>query len=233
MKTFTEGISSLAASFILFTLLALGMVMTYLLSTGQEGRANQVLSTKAFYVTQAGIEYAIKKVYDGESEIVASPGLNFGPGSFTVGRSGRTLTITGTVGQAVQTYAVDSPTEADCTALDVTNLNLHDHDREVSGITFRKICLTQLTIDRMSFGWQPDDGEHLERIRIENSTIYDNPSGVVSGTVIDVADYTTTSNGNQVINDIEWNADMEDKAVTMTFIMGDGSSVSASFTTDD
>ncbi|MDO8526400.1 MAG: hypothetical protein Q7T03_01790 [Deltaproteobacteria bacterium] len=235
MKTFNKkgGISTIAALLTLLSLVAMGAVISYLVSAGEESRANHFLSTQAMYVTQGGIEHAVKKIYDGEDEIIVPPGKAFGNGSFTVSRSGLTLTVTGTVGDAVRVHKVDSPTEADCTLIDVTNANLSHDGKTVASITFRKICLATITIDKMLFTWVSDNAERLKQIKIESSTIYDNPAGAPSGTLLDVADYTVLNGNNNVINKIEWNSDMEDKTITMTFTMADGTTKSATFEVDD
>jgi len=235
MKTFADirGLSTLAALLVLLGLAAMGLVMTYLVATGEQSRAQNLLSTQAFYVTQAGIEYAIKRVYDGQSEVVTPPGITFGRGSFTVSRNSRTLIVVGTVGDAVRQHQIDSPTEADCTALDVSNIEVKDHDQTISRIHFRKICLTQISIRQMRFSWVPDGGERLQRIRIESETLYDNPAGALSGTTLDVIDYTVTGGGNKVINEIQWDSSIEDTVMTMTLMLGDGTSKIVSFTAED
>lgn len=232
MKTSNDsrGLSTLAALLVLLGLAAMGLVMTYLVATGEQSRARHLLSTQAFYGVQGGIEYAIKRVYDGDNELVPPPGIAFGRGSFTVSRNGRTLTISSAVGDAVRQHQIDSPTEADCTLLDLDNVALRDRGRVVSGIHLRKICLAQMSIQQMQFSWVPDGGERLQRIRIESETIYDNPAGALSGTPLDVIDYTVSGGQNNVINEIGWDSSIEDKVVTMTLMLGDGTSKIVSFT---
>ena len=155
--------------------------------------------------------------------------VSFGGGTFTISQAARTITVTGTVGDAVRSHSVDSPTEADCTLIDTSNYNLsHDGD-DISSITFRKICLTQITVTQMQFSWDPDGAERIERIRIESTTIYNNPAGAPSGTLLDVADYTATTGNNNVINDIEWDNDMEGKTVTMTWTFADNTTKTVTF----
>ncbi|OGQ47887.1 MAG: hypothetical protein A3H42_03195 [Deltaproteobacteria bacterium RIFCSPLOWO2_02_FULL_46_8] len=224
-----KGVSTLAALFTLLSLVAMGVVISYLVAQGSEGRINHLASTDAFYVTQAGIEYGVRKIYEASSPVVNPPGINFGNGSFTISQVGRTLTVTGTVGNAVRVYKVDSPTQADCTLIDTSNYNLQDHEETVSQITFRKICLVSITIDKMQFDWVANGGERLKKIKIESSTIYDNPTGSPSGTLLDTADYTATTGSNNVINRIEWDSNMEGKTMTMTWTFTDSSTKSVTF----
>ncbi len=81
----------------------------------------------------------------------------------------------------------------------------------------------------MQFSWDPDGAERIERIRIESTTIYNNPAGAPSGTLLDVADYTATTGNNNVINDIEWDNDMEGKTVTMTWTFADNTTKTVTF----
>jgi len=233
MKTFNKGISTIATLLMLMSLTVIGLVLAYLVSAGLESRNNYLLSQQAFYVTQAGIEHAVKKIYEGESETVSPPGKVFGTGSFTVSRSGRTLTVTGTVHNTVRVHNVDSPTQAECMTIEIENFNLQQNETVISQVTFRKVCLTSITINQMTLSWTPDNGERLKKIRIENATIYDNPAGSSSGTLLDTADYTTPVGNNNVINKIEWDSSMEDKEITITFYMGDASTDSTFLTADD
>lgn len=223
------GVSVVAAMLMLLSLMAMGGVISYMVAIGEESRATQLSSAQALYVTQAGIEYAVKRIYDGLSEIVNPPGQTFSNGSFTVSRSGLTLTITGTVGNAVRVHKVDSPTQADCNILDVSNADLGGGDKELKHIYFRKNCLPQIVVDKMQFSWTPDGGQKLKEIKIEENKVYDNPIGVNSGTIIDIADFVAINNNNNVINHVKFDASIEDVIMTMTFHMGDGTTKTATF----
>ena len=223
------GVSVVAAMLMLLSLMALGGVISYLVAVGEESRGAQLSSAQALYVTQAGIEYAVKRIYDGQSEIVNPPGQTFGNGSFTVSRSGLTLTATGIVGSATRVHKVDSPTQADCTVLDVSNADLGGDDKELKHIYFRKSCLVQLVIDKMTFSWTPDGGQKVKEIKIEEARVYDNPAGAPSGTLLEIADYVASNDNNNVINHVKFNADIEDVVMTMTFHLGDGTTKTATF----
>lgn len=234
MKTFSNrGVSSIAAALTLLVLAALGAVLTYLVAAGSVGRMHHVSQEQALYVTQAGIEWAVKRVYDQQSEIAAPPGISFAGGAFTVERDGRTLTITGTVGDAVRAHSVDSPTEADCTEIDTSNVNLGANDTRIQQIQFRKICLTTTTIVQWQLSWTPDNGERLTEIRVENLTLYTNPLGATSGTLLETTDYVMTNPNTNVINRIQFDSNMENKEVTLSFIMADTSVKTVTFETED
>ncbi len=235
MKIFSEnfqrGISTIAAALTLLILVAMGGVITYLVAAGSARRADHVSSAQALYVTQAGIEHAVKKVYDQQNEIVPPPGINFAGGSFTVSRSGKTLTVTATVGNAVRVHSIDSPTQADCTVIDTSNVNLTHSGKRIQGINFRKVCLTTTTVDKMQLTWQ--NSHKIKEIKIENAIVYTNPAGASSGTLLEIADYTMTNGNNNVINWFEFSGDMEEQDITLSFIMGDGSTKTVTFETPD
>lgn len=233
MKNFNEqgAVSIIAALLALVSLLAMGSVIVFLSASNQTSRANYLSSNYALYVTQAGIEYAVKKVWDGESEIVNPPGLAFGKGTFTVSRSGRTLTVTGTVGNAVRQYKVDSPTEADCTDIDISNVEANDEN--VTHLYFNKICLQQITIDKVQLTWVPNNNQKLLEFKIESNKIYDDPVGVSSGTLIDTADYTVNNTNNNTINWIKFDNNIENTSFTMTWTMGDESTKTITFDVED
>ena len=226
------GISTIAALLTLLSLAAMGAVISYLVSAGEEGRANHLLSSQAFYVTQAGVEYAIKRVYDGQNEIVTAPGKTFGRGSFTVSRSGLTLTVTSTVGNATRVDKIDSPTQADCITIDASNVDSGD-GKDIKHIYLHKICLPQVVIDKMTISWVADGGQKMTLIQIESSKVLDNPTGVSSGTLNDIADYTISNGNNNVINHIKFKTSVSNTTMTMTLTMGDGTTKSATFNIEE
>lgn len=228
-----SGFSTLAALFTLLSLLAMGTAISYFTSINATSRANHLMGMQDFYIVQAGLEYSVKKIYEGQNGVVDPPGINFASGNFTVARDDRTLTVTGTLGPTVRSHQVESPTEADCNIIDVTNINLHEAGKRVSQVTFRKNCLASINVDKMQFTWTPDEGEKLQKIKIESLTAYNDPVGVPSGTIIDISNYIVTIPSNQVINIIEWDNSIEDQDITINFIMGDGTVKTATFTADD
>lgn len=228
-----KGISTIAALLMILSLASMGAVMAYMVSAGEHQRADAHSSWQALYVTQTGIEYAVKRIYDGQNEIVNPPGISFAGGSFTVSRSGLTLTITGTVGNAVRAHQVDSPTEADCITIDASNVDLHEDEKRLSNISFSKVCLPSVTIDKMQLSWVADSGQKVKKIRIESTNVYDNPAGASSGTLLETTNYTLTNPNNNVINRIDFNQSIEEVLMTLSFIMGDESVKTITFQVPD
>lgn len=220
-----KGFTTLAALLTLLSLMAMGGVIAFLAASGQESRINHLTSVQAFYVTQAGIEYALRKKYEGGSDVI-SPAVNFGEGSFQSSKSGIILTVTGTVGNAVRSYKIDSPTESDCFDVDVNSANLVDDDTRITNILTRKSCGSSITIDKMTLTWENlIPVATLIKIRIENSNVYNDPSGgTTTGNEIDITNYTIDNEATHVITFIEWNNAIDASGiVNITFTMTDDS----------
>lgn len=227
-----RGFSTLAALLTLLSLLAMGGVVAFLVASGEYSRTNHLTATQAFYVTQAGIEYALNDVYqNGGTGEVASPGIDFGPGNFSSTKSGITVTVTGTVGDAVRSYSVDAPNESNCLDIDTQSATLVSADKRITNVLLKKVCLSSITIASMTLTWSSQGAEaKLNLIRIENSNIYSDASGVSSGTEVNVTDYTIDNGATHTITKIEFtNKIVKNTAadVTITFTMSDGSTANA------
>ena len=230
MKTFNDkGFSSIAAVAVMLLLSFFGFAVVGLVTTSQSTQGEQLFYDRAFYVAQAGLEYGMRKIYEGVSPVVASPGVTFGDGYFTIDRSGTLVTITAHDGNSQVSHSVTSPSQADCTSFDLSSVSLDTDGKNLKHITFQKICLEQTVLDKMNVSWTNPGSEKLKKIKAENSTLYDDPS-VTSGTLIELADYTVSGNGNNNINHFEFTDDMSGKTFTISFIMGDGSAESYTFT---
>ena len=207
------------------TLLSImGLTAAYLVASNFRGSADHVMATQAEYVTQAGLEYAVKKVWEGGDPVVTEPGKPFGRGNFLVDWTAQTLTVTGRVGNSVQRiHRITSPSQADCTIFDFTNMRLTGDGTRVTGIQFRKNCLPILVLDKVTVSWEPNDAsEKITQIKIEDDVSYSS-AGETSGTLLELADYTVAGINNVNMNKIDFNASMEGKVITMAFVMGDGS----------
>lgn len=208
-----------------------GLSIASLVTTSHAIHTDQLLYDRTFYVAQAGIEYAMRKIYDGLSPVVETP-LVFGNGSFTIGRDGRIVTVTATDGITQVVHSVTSPTQADCTNFYVENANLNDDGEKLQQIQFEKICLEEIVLDKMVVSWTNPGTEGLEKVRVESSTLYDQPA-VPNNETTELADYRANGNNRINFNEIRFSHDMEGKTFTIRFKMGDGSAESYTFTPDD
>ncbi len=224
------GLTIIAVVGIMVVLAFFGMAIAKLVATGHALRSDHALYETANMVTEAGIEYGIKKIYEANSAVVNEPGVSFGEGNFIISQSGRTLTVTGRVGEVSVARQVDSPTEADCTTINVSNVNVTGNNDKLSGIKFQKICLVQITLAKVNFSWVTDGGEKLKKIKVESSVIYNDSSGVTSGTLIDVTDYVVNNGSPNNMNSVDFNKDISGKTFNVIFTFGDGSVRQVTFT---
>ncbi|MEK7348158.1 MAG: hypothetical protein AABZ94_04745 [Candidatus Eisenbacteria bacterium] len=118
------GFSVVLVTATILVLLILGLAMVSLVSENSGLSVHHVQSSQAFYVAQAGLEYAVKKLGANPSwSGLPSPGKNVGPGSFTVAPpdtldengaplpAGRKrLVATGVVGEATRVLQIQIST---------------------------------------------------------------------------------------------------------------------------
>lgn len=229
------GATTIAFLAVIFSILGvMAASIVRMVTVTQVSRADHVSYQRAFGVNQAGIEYAVRRIYEGVSPAVAEPGISFGDGSFTIDRQGRTVTVTARAGASTVAHSVQSPTQADCTRIDVAGANLVSGGDRLTGIDFRKTCLEAVVLDQMVLSWTPlggddDDPETFDEVVVRGSTLYDEPD-VPSGTLVELADFTMTTNGNYNLTRIEFGQGMSGKTFTMTMTFGDGSTRTATFT---
>ncbi len=232
MKIFSEkGISALVTIGVMLVLSVMGFAVVSLVSTSHTLNTEQLVYDRAFYVTQAGLEYAMRKIYEGVSPVVASPGISFTGGAFTVTRQDRLITVTGNYGASRVVHQVTSPSQADCTEFDVGNADLASNGTRLQHIQMQKICLETAVLDKIRVSWTNPGSEGLTKVRIENSTIYDQPP-VPSDGLTELSDYLMSGNNLHNFNEINFTNNMEGKTFTIAFVFGDGSSESHTFTPD-
>lgn len=213
-----RGFAILGVLIAMLTLGFFGQSLVYMVGTYQDVIGNQLEFNTAFYESQAGLEYGLKKTYAGES---SAAGMNFGSGSFAVTEDASTITSVGRSGDAEVTQTIDKPKQKDCVNLDVGHADADD--KQLKHIQLSKNCLVQVMVDKVMFSWAPDNGERLKKIRIESDVVFNDPLGAVSGTLIDIADFVLTNPQVKNFNEIRFDTDMEGKTFTMTLVMGDGS----------
>jgi len=226
-----KGFTVLAAVGVMMILSIFGFYLSSIVTTASAVHTDTLVYDRSFYVNQAGLEYAMRKISEGVSAVVPPPGVSFAGGTFTVTHEGNIVTVTSTYGDSSVTHIVTSPSEADCTDFNVDNASLIGSGNTLNQIHFEKICLWRTTLDKVLFTWTPTGTEGLERIRVENSTLYHQPA-VLSGTITELADYVMYGGNQNNFNQIDFTGNMEGKDFTVTFILGDGSSETYEFSPD-
>lgn len=233
MRVFNNSGVSVVGAVVALALLSLfGLVVNYSLTFNANLTQNLVQYHQAFYVAQAGFEYALKKVGEAQSAVVASPGLTVGPGSFTISQANNLLTVTGNVGGRVSQQTMQIVTQANCAELDVEDANWKNGANIIQHVTLEKECdqLDQVVLDKVVLEWTGAQANELvTRIKVENTNNLFNP-GQPSETLLELINEPITGGSHAVFNDIEFNSNLRGRTFTMTAVMGDQSLLTATFT---
>lgn len=222
-------------------MLVLGMVLiagmgtgaVSLVSTLESSRTASMTKEQAFGLSQAGLEYAKERLTHGLSPVVAQQA--FGTGTFTVTADPVTNAVvsTGTVGTARAVHSITSNFSKNCTNLDTATA--HSAGPNLSSLKLGLLaCHQEAIITQWQLTWNPDLGERVTLLQVQGeqiTTLFDNPTGYPSGTVIDATDYVLAkANGVNPINKMQFNqAIPAGKTFFITLFFADGSQLTDSF----
>ncbi|MBI2067759.1 MAG: hypothetical protein HYT77_07085 [Deltaproteobacteria bacterium] len=227
-----RGFSILAFVGLMTVLGIFGLAITSLVTTSYSLRIDHIDQDRANFVNQAGIEYAMKKIYEGRSPVTGS--VRFGPGAFQVAQSGRSLRVSASVGEALVQHVVDLPRQAGCLDIDTSQSHTHYSGRELARIWLVKKCGQEVVLDKMKLSWSPDQGENFTKVRLSSvsqSRLYDAPPNVRSDTKIDLINATMIRNQQYKLKDIWFGVDMRNnRSFRLTLYFGDGSEKEVNFT---
>ena len=222
-----KGISVLISVGIMLVATMLGFVVATRVVTTSETHLGQLELDKAAAVNNAGMEYGLRKIYEGQTGTF--PSVDFAGGTFSGTRVGTLVTITANYKNSGVAHTVTSPSEADCTRFDVTNASLALGGTRLQQIQFEKICLPQTTLDKMIVSWTNPGVEGLTSVRVGSTTIYNLPP-VLNGITTELADFVLNSNNVQSFNEINFTSNMTGKQFTIVFVLLDGSNETYTFT---
>lgn len=223
-----KGISTFGIFVAILILSLASLAVLYNTIVGEVAKVDQWVKGQAFYIAQAGAEYAMKKIYAGTSPAVAEPGKSFANGTFIITYASPQVTVTGRIGNAKHILQFDEPDQADCITFDTASAQLDGNDK-IHHIYFEKTCLESLVIDKITLSWNPNGGQNCEKVRIENSYVYNDPTGLPSGSLFELSDYTVDNANNQDFSKIEFDSNINTSPLTqftLTVHFGDGSQTS-------
>lgn len=224
-----QGYSLIMVLIFMLVLAFMGNSLVSLFATSNKMSVGQWELDSAFEGAHAGLEYGYAQIFAGNSAAVSAPGKSIGNSNFTITEAATTLTSVGTFRSAQVTLQADKPKQKDCLYLDIANADVVNN--QLRHIQMSKVCLPQIAMDKFQISWIPDNGERLTTLRIEDDRLYDDPVGVLSGTILDVADYVMLHNNVNNYNDIDFNGSMVGKTFTIKIFMADGSETNgATFT---
>ncbi len=224
-----KGISVFGIFVAILILSLASFAALYTTVVGEIAKVDEWVKGQAFYIAQGGAEYAMKKIYASTTPAVAEPGKSFANGTFIITYASPLITITGRVGNAKHTIQFNEPDQADCVSFNTASAILDGNDK-IHHIYFTKTCLTQIVIDKITLSWSPNGGQKCKKVRIENTYVYNNPTGLGSGSLFELSDYTVTSASQQDFSKIEFDSNINTSPLTqftLTVQFGDGSQTSA------
>ncbi len=117
--------------------------------------------------------------------------------------------------------------QATTLAVNTANATRSGDNKEIRNVTLTNSSPSDSVIASMTISW--DGSPKIERIKIEGDTVWSksgpgSPSGTqVSGTQLNIQDYTLKAGEDEDIDNIKFTASMAGKSVTISLTMGDGS----------
>lgn len=226
-----KGVSVLGAVIVLVVLGIFGAAIVALVSTEQESRRLLLEKEQAFYAVQAGLEYAIREIKNGGNPVVTNKQIGRGTFTNVTNFAQHSITVTGRTGEVARTHTIDfNQFGGDCLGVNNDQVTVVGPNKtDMKANTLRKNCNNAITVDKFQFTWDPDNGEKITRIELENNTVYSDANGSPSGAVIDITDYVIDGGQAHQLNLVRFTGNMLNKSFVMTVFLNDGSYVTMSF----
>ena len=256
-----KGSSLIGALIILLIVGFTGATLVTMSSGNNAGSVNEMQTQQAFYGGHAGLEMARHDLYNGQNPVVVGQPLGTGALSISTTPSQGLVTVSSQVGQAKKTQTINANFGKDCVLLDTTQAaisNINDHD--LTGILLTKSCNAAAIASKMYVTWNWDScvlnsdyatddlstcpvdtgGALVDGITLASTTIYDSlnnigspvGAGANAGEMIDVLDYTMSSNAGYLFDKIHFSQSIPNGALTtVTVEFADLSQVTGTFQT--
>ena len=120
--------------------------------------------------------------------------------------------------------------EADCLIVDTSDLCLNPAGKWICCIYVMNSCEYDITIDKVKLSWTPDEGEKILKLQMWHYDMLEWKGSEPSGSVLDIDPCTLIPGQSECIC-LFFDSDVHGKAFTIEFIMGDGTSKTATFET--
>jgi hypothetical protein len=222
--------SIIAVLLIIVTLALLSAAVALFVSTGAVVRTNDLVKEEAFYLSHAGLEYALKRIDEG-----VDPDGNartLGNGQFTVGYSSATGVISSSAsvsamqGSSSQSYSIQGPTSgwnmADCLTFSATSAYLGSPGTtKLKDMDITNTCTSPITISTINVSWTPVNSERVTRVNITSGGGTWNGSAT-SGSTLDISDFVLGACTTRRWVSIDFDTNMGDQNFTIVMNMSDG-----------
>lgn len=110
-------------------------------------------------------------------------------------------------------------------AVDATDAHLGNNNRRLLGVTIRNPSANPIIIDRMVVTWSIGN-RTMSQIRINGSTVWTG-SATSSPADVNINNTTIPANTTRPIDLIQFNSNMSNAIITLSFVMTDGTATSA------
>ena len=122
------------------------------------------------------------------------------------------------------TFTVGIPTEADDLVVSTSSSSVGGGgNRYLYGLTVNNNGSSTITWTSAIVSWSPNGSEKMQRIRVDNSNVWTNWSGLNSGSTADISDVAINASQTLNVNFLRFSTNMTSKAFTIQFIMNDAS----------
>jgi hypothetical protein len=199
-----KGITLIASiMLVIFASIAVLGVTTFILERFRQYNVDRI-GAKCIYIAQAGLHYAMYQYL--LSGGLASGQVNIDSANFFV------LNVTTGAAAGLRVDARSSSIGG-------------SSNRDLLGVTLRNTSASAITIDQIIVSWSLPS-KTLQQIVINGSTRWSG-SASPSPVTADITDFALSPGVNYPITRIRWNSSMLGAAITLQFIMSDGSKSTA------
>ena len=119
--------------------------------------------------------------------------------------------------------------QSECLSVDSSQICVGLCGRCLCGIKIANACQYDITIDKVRLSWEPDDGENVVLMQVWFHDWIEWLGSEPSGSELDIDDLILNPGDEHYCVCFCFDSDMHGKSFTLEFIMGDDSTVTATF----
>ncbi len=205
-------------------------------------KLDQYSEMKAEWISGSGLEYAKNQLQQGIDPTLNSMSMQGGSLNIYTDPTNNIVTATGYFAKAQAAHSIQAQFGKDCLAWDLSTA--HTAGNQIIGAKFNTTCnpMPTVIISQVQSSWTEDESDKITEFFItgqgqpltaEYDSTVDSPlAGALNGVIMNNKDYVISQNGVIPINHIQYNVNPIHGArtYTMTAYLGDGSSITDSFT---
>lgn len=223
-----HGYTSILSIVVLTILGLMGSSIVNMSSTGVRMKGQEVQTSQAVYVGNAGIQYALLKLKNGLNPNNVTKTIGAGEFTITTNPTIQEVAVSSSVGESQKSQKLQTAFTAQCLEIDPTP-HVIENNNALKQIRVRKTCHAAAILTAIKLSWTNGGANNIDEIEMGPSSIH-GPGGIGSmNATIDTVDSSLT-NGNWV----NLNFYFDDPIVipnnyTLTLIFMDESSTTSNF----